>query len=1084
MAGDGQETPQDKSLQDQLLDALLQGELQDFRRLLAHPRVNPNHRYGKPHFGTCLELACRQRGRHEFVRELLSKVKPNINKIFPEPLHYAAGRGNAGALELLLHDKRTRVNAQDSAGRTALHYVAKSFPAGEESADYERCLALLLAHPDVDANRANHKGFTPIHEAALQAGKHAVQAFLLHAKQDLDLDSARGHGRTARQAIVERFPELKNSLPENQKDITCGRRDPQSRLIVELQERNLENFCQLLLQVDTEGSIVADPNYQYGKPINATCLELASKEQDSEEFIKALLRAGADPNVVNPLTEKSPIHVASENANAGALKILIDHKTTNINSTDSHGRTALHYIASRRIGEDRDQDCLSMLLAHPDVNINIADNDGVTPILSAALADNKACVETMLKLKAEFLDLHNVKLNGEKTVWNVITEIYPDLSHLLPNYSYSVYALQPTVHSQLIQHLHKRQTKEFIEKITLHNRENEYVNDGDGSYTFLQYACKHGLHDVVEILLKNGADPNQTLENNRWPPIVISCSRRHHNILMLFLNLPSNRKLDIDATDMKGNTALHYAAKHGDLNSVLALLSHGANIEVKNIFDKPPLPAKAVENLLNQCLKADGKHYPEEDDYKVLFDYEILVPNKIQTSTEKVTKNDDLPLTELTVEDECEIVIPKSSFCQLNAEMEFLFYLSKSEEHRYLLKHPIITSFLLLKWYRVRFSFYVNLMFYTLYVIFLNAYILVEVENAENDQDLLMNLANGSLPVRTQFLLISLTILLSYLLIRELVQFIMCPGQYIKNAENLLDWSLIILTSLTLFVKISNSDWRKSVTVMTVLLSWAELVLVTGRLPRLSRNIQMLKTVSWTFLRFLIWYSLLIISFGISFYTLFHDARVDKEGENIFEDLGRALFKTFIMMTGEFNSDDKIPFKSTNVTGHILFMLFVFLIAIVLLNLLTGLAVSDTQAIQNNADILSVISRIRLVYEIESMMLGWHHKIFLLGIFRPFAYRLENWVKAISLFPPSVHSKHVCVLPNKGNNIITPHEDGVKCKMDVEILGAAMNIIGSRNRATDIDLIKNRLDAIEKCQSANSQILNVILTKLDEIQTK
>ena len=56
-------------------------------------------------------------------------------------------------------------------------------------------------------------------------------------------------------------------------------------------------------------------------------------------------------------------------------------------------------------------------------------------------------------------------------------------------------------------------------------------------------------------------------------------------------------------------------------------------------------------------------------------------------------------------------------------ETQALWYLGQSKEHRYLLKHPVITSFLYLKWGRIRRFFNRNLRFYLIFVFILTWFI-------------------------------------------------------------------------------------------------------------------------------------------------------------------------------------------------------------------------------------------------------------------------------------------------------------------------------------------------------------------------
>jgi hypothetical protein len=120
--------------QEELLEALVARDLTKFCELLRNPKVDPVHKYGPPHWCTCLEIACQHDGCEKFVRTLLQAgIKPNINTTVPEPIHYAASKGHDKNLKVLLWDKRTKVNAVDNFGRTALHLAAKNFGHGKDA---------------------------------------------------------------------------------------------------------------------------------------------------------------------------------------------------------------------------------------------------------------------------------------------------------------------------------------------------------------------------------------------------------------------------------------------------------------------------------------------------------------------------------------------------------------------------------------------------------------------------------------------------------------------------------------------------------------------------------------------------------------------------------------------------------------------------------------------------------------------------------------------------------------------------------------------------------------------------------------
>lgn len=90
----------------------------------------------------------------------------------------------------------------------------------------------------------------------------------------------------------------------------------------------------------------------------------------------------------------------------------------------------------------------------------------------------------------------------------------------------------------------------------------------------------------------------------------------------------------------------------------------------------------------------------------------------------------------------------------------------------------------------------------------------------------------------------------------------------------------------------------------------------------------------------------LVIGFALSFSVQFHTYEQ-------FQDPWRALVKTTVMMMGEFEYADLFADKSDNgqtlrlpATSRVIFLMFIILSSIVLMNLMVGLAVSDIQGLQ------------------------------------------------------------------------------------------------------------------------------------------
>jgi hypothetical protein len=311
-------------------------------------------------------------------------------------------------------------------------------------------------------------------------------------------------------------------------------------------------------------------------------------------------------------------------------------------------------------------------------------------------------------------------------------------------------------------------------------------------------------------------------------------------------NLLSKPISDINFLDVKYNTALHYAARSGNQDTVLALLKKGACIGIRNRFNEPPLAdmsAKTLETYLDTCLTTNMER-PNDEDYELKFNYSFLVPpsNAIDGDACKVPLMDD---SNASVSD---------NDCLLAPETDALLYMTQNSELKPLLKHPVITSFLYLKWQRISCLFFANITFYTLFWLSLIFYILFDGDLIEKN-DLTKGLAH--------LVEILTWIGLLVLLFREILQAAVSPRLYFKSIENWLEICLIGVTVTILVKDVPNIESIKQpLYAIVILLSSAELVLLIGQFPSLSTNIVMLKTAAWNFFKFLLFYCILIIAFA------------------------------------------------------------------------------------------------------------------------------------------------------------------------------------------------------------------------------
>ena len=244
-----------------------------------------------------------------------------------------------------------------------------------------------------------------------------------------------------------------------------------------------------------------------------------------------------------------------------------------------------------------------------------------------------------------------------------------------------------------------KKCKEFV-KLLLENGADPNTQNRVTGMPLLQATAGSGNFEVLLVLLeKKGIDTD--LKDNEMRRILhwlASVSERKPGDKekiekCLKLHLKSNyiRKKDVDDRDSSGNTAVYIAVEGGFRDRAKLLLSKGADFRVLGIGSKILLldSVSIVEQILDDCLQVN----------------------------KKLLKSKDLQLT-LNCQSSVKIV-PR---------------IVESKIHRDLLTHPIMPTFLSLKWQKVRLIFFLDMALYAIFLCLLTKYILrSEPYNTVND---------------------------------------------------------------------------------------------------------------------------------------------------------------------------------------------------------------------------------------------------------------------------------------------------------------------------------------------------------------
>ena len=503
---------------------------------------------------------------------------------------------------------------------------------------------------------------------------------------------------------------------------------------------------------------------------------------------------------------------------------------------------------------------------------------------------------------------------------------------------------------------------------------------------FLDVAVTCGLSNIVELLVSNDVDVNKIRVdggNNVNPPAFKACSYGYSDCLKLLLKNPELKferstkvhrtllhevcmhlgtqerdacnylecfnlliedpRCDIHAQDYQGNTALHYAVRNKSDVATLTLLKKSAYIGTENTLKEiaiDEINSNVLGRFLDDCITTNTQRMGDEE-HEINIDYTFLMAPKVRN----VAFNN----------------VTESTFAE---EIGPLSYIAKSSDLRPLIKHPVLSSYLYLKWQKLSILFYVNLLVFSIFLVsFITYIVLCQSIDEENKKDSYAY----SFFYKVSFLGIII------LTLREIFQCLLSVKHYFLDPVNWFEIVLIILSWIVLLG--ANLPEIRILRGVTILLVATEFLQLVGTLPILSVSTHMviLKKVSVTFLKSIALYSILLFAFALCFYTTFGgtpdsnnnatETKTNNDDEdadefNRFSDPGIAIIKTFVMLTGEF---DASALNLSSPSHCIIFVMFVFLITIVLFNLLNALAISDTQIIKNDAELTDLTQRIAVL---------------------------------------------------------------------------------------------------------------------------
>jgi ankyrin repeat protein len=333
--------------------------------------------------------------------------------------------------------------------------------------------------------------------------------------------------------------------------------------------------------------------------------------------LKLLLDAGVNQDVIGEA--KSPLHVALENGHDYACKLLIqakptilfDEKTSLLLESAAANKNVevmqllLNYLAAKS-GESgiENVDAVEKLRPYTSNALSVAAGNG-----------NLEMIDCLLKQHAD----PNASVDGTFALHQAVAAGHIAAVQCLLDHN----ANTDTIDSNGYTPLQKAHASADITTILLNMTQKPNINRVTSNGTALFLACLNGCAEVVNILLRHGADPNEEYRGSRSNyPILLAVSRGKPAIVQLLLNNGANIKVcniygksalhlaiedsrnpeaheclkvllkfepAIDSVDKDFNTALNCVGEATSVASVELLLKAGADPEITNVKGFTPL---------------------------------------------------------------------------------------------------------------------------------------------------------------------------------------------------------------------------------------------------------------------------------------------------------------------------------------------------------------------------------------------------------------------------------------------------------------------------------------------------------------
>nr|QQY02505.1 transient receptor potential cation channel 3 [Cryptocotyle lingua] len=869
------------------------------------------------------------------------------------PLHFACATGDLELVQLILDAIMIRFKSTSSPfnitnrdGESPLHWAVAN--------GYAEVARFCIEH-GADANLTPKSEETCLHMAA-RVGSVSTTKLLLSFGVHIDAEDLLL--QTALHKAAERNnSEVMKLLLQNGSDLENQDHDAYTPLLLAAARGQLE-VTQLL--IDAGANIAAQEKMAKG-------LIYLCAEADEVEVLRLILQHPKAKQLIDVpnIYDDTPLHVAAKNGHLDIVKLLLENGA-NVSSKNEKERTAFHNAAKYgRLNIARH------LLEHAPSLVSERDEDGSSAIHLAAASGHVDLLELLLDAGAA-VDCRN--------------------------------CMQWTPLDCAAASGHRACVELLLEN-------NSPIDPVDVNHTTPLYlACKHGHEDVVQLLLEWGADPGiRKLIDETMPdcgPNALDIAIANGNKSCAYALLQSSMWKNALRNQTIGPDGIIQTPMRKLITHMPDLAEYvmdrcianetGRNVELHNFeFLEDTYAHWCKQAILREHDLGLGTSPVDFVSEKLIQARNLSFP--VQNGTSPMKLKNRASLDDIIPIEQNRPYTKDSSVLKTNHPLMLMVKYNRPR----LLEHRLVRSLMNQKWTRTSLVYHANLLIYLLYLIFYSVYMLntqslnalvytdsLNTSHLSPQQVCRRLVAQGSLATTTRTLLTAKYAVLFFALFnlgKELFQLLFNGYRYL-TLENLMECCIFTLAILTVVDADDcmrrmglKQSWQWQCGAVGIFLAWLNLLLFLRRIPTLGIFVLMFTVVMRTFTKFFIVFFLFIFAFAFGFHILLFN-------HVPFNSLGNSFLKTTVMMLGELEFDATFneQFSSTERSDVIffgsityaLFVTFLIVMTIVIMNLLVGLAVDDIKGVQNQAAVRRLAMQIQLMLDIESVLPHWLRKRF------------------------------------------------------------------------------------------------------------